>query len=212
MFYLTKMPWIVKKFIYPRYIWSLPVVGKNIYLTFDDGPHPTVTPFVLDLLKEYHAKATFFCIGKNVLDNAGVYRRILNEGHSVGNHTHNHLDGWKVDDGKYLHNIITASKHIDSTLFRPPYGRITKFQSKQVMEELGFNIIMWSVLTGDFDINLSPEDCWKNTLKAIVPGSVIVFHDSEKAKDRMMYVLPKLLKHFIDEGFSFERITLQKRE
>jgi peptidoglycan/xylan/chitin deacetylase (PgdA/CDA1 family) len=208
MFYLVKTPWIVKKFVYPDYVWSIPCKGKKIYLSFDDGPHPTVTPFVLDQLKQYNARATFFCIGKNVAEHPDIYKRVINEGHSVGNHTHNHLNGWEVNDQAYLKNIIMAGKHIASSLFRPPYGRITRFQARQVMDKLHYNIIMWSVLSGDFDINLSPEDCWQNVLKATAPGSIIVFHDSEKARKRLLYTLPKLLEYYKERDYSFEEIIL----
>ncbi len=208
MFYLVKTPWVVKKFVYPDYVWSIPCKEKKIYLSFDDGPHPTVTPFVLDQLKQYNARATFFCIGKNVTEHPDIYKRVISEGHSVGNHTHNHLNGWEVNDQAYMKNIITAGKHIDSTLFRPPYGRITRFQARQVMDKLHYNIIMWSVLSGDFDINLSPEDCWQNVLKATAPGSIIVFHDSEKARKRLLYTLPKLLEYYKERDYSFEEIIL----
>lgn len=208
MFYLVKTPWIVKKFVYPDYVWSIPCKEKKIYLSFDDGPHPTVTPFVLDQLKQYNARATFFCIGKNVAEHPDIYKRIINEAHSVGNHTHNHLNGWEANDQVYMKNIIMAGKHIDSTLFRPPYGRITRFQARQVMDKLHYNIIMWSVLSGDFDINLSPEDCWQNVLKATAPGSIIVFHDSEKARKRLLYTLPKLLEYYKERDYSFEEIIL----
>lgn len=208
MFYLVKTPWIVKKFVYPDYVWSIPCKEKKIYLSFDDGPHPMVTPFVLDQLKQYKAKATFFCIGKNVTEHPDIYKRVISEGHSVGNHTHNHLNGWEVNDQAYMKNIITAGKHINSTLFRPPYGRITRFQARQVMDKLDYNIIMWSVLSGDFDINLSPEDCWQNVLKATAPGSIIVFHDSEKARKRLLYTLPKLLEYYKERDYSFEEIIL----
>lgn len=208
MFYLVKTPWIVKKFVYPDYVWSIPCKEKKIYLSFDDGPHPMVTPFVLDQLKQYKAKATFFCIGKNVTEHPDIYKRVISEGHSVGNHTHNHLNGWEVNDQAYMKNIITAGKHINSTLFRPPYGRITRFQARQVMDKLHYNIIMWSVLSGDFDINLSPEDCWQNVLKATAPGSIIVFHDSEKARKRLLYTLPKLLEYYKERDYSFEEIIL----
>lgn len=208
MFYLVKTPWLVKRFIYPDYIWSMPSNEKKIYLSFDDGPHPTITAFVLEQLKLYEAKASFFCIGKNVAEHPEIYKRIIIEGHSVGNHTNNHLNGWSVDDKTYLKNIVLAEKHIESLLFRPPYGRITRFQAKQVMDKLHYNIVMWSVLSGDFDANLSPEDCWQNVLKAIEPGSIVVFHDSEKAKKRLMYTLPKLLEYYKEKGYTFEKIIL----
>ena len=208
MFYLVNTPWVVKKFIYPRYIWNMPGKEKKIYLSFDDGPHPTATPFVLDQLKQYNAKASFFCIGKNVAEHPEIYKQVMADGHSVGNHTHDHLNGWEVNDKAYLKNITAAAKFIDSSLFRPPYGRITRFQAKQVMEKLHYDIIMWSVLSGDFDISLTPENCLKNVLKATGPGSIVVFHDSDKASKRLTYVLPKILAHYHDSGYAFEKITL----
>jgi len=156
---------------------------KMVYLSFDDGPHPVATPFVLDLLKKYQAKATFFCIGKNVAAYPDIYRRILDEGHAVGNHTHNHLNGWKTKDAVYLADISEAGKHIDSPLFRPPYGRITSFQAKHIakaMKNEKARVIMWDVLSGDFDESLSPQQCSENVVLNAGKGSVIVFHDSEK--------------------------------
>jgi len=143
MFYLVKTPWWVQQWIYPAYAWSMPAGQKKIYLTFDDGPHPEATPFVLDTLERYQAKASFFCIGKNVAAHPALYKRILLDGHAVGNHTQNHLNGWKTGDADYMANIVEASQYIDSKLFRPPYGRITRFQAKQVQERLGLRIVMW---------------------------------------------------------------------
>ena len=207
------MPWFMKK-LYPSLIWEKPTDKKILYLTFDDGPHPTATPFVLDELKKYNAKATFFCIGKNVVDRTDIYKRIIDEGHRVGNHTFNHLNGWKVSNEKYLENIFEAAKYIDSNLFRPPYGRISKFQIKLLQREKkdaesydrSFKIIMWSVLSGDFDLKLSPEKCFENVLLNSKPGSIIVFHDSTKAWEKMSYALPKVLEHFSKNGYCFEAL------
>jgi peptidoglycan/xylan/chitin deacetylase (PgdA/CDA1 family) len=206
MFYLVKTPWWIARWIYPGHTWQMPAGEKKIYLSFDDGPHPEITPFILDVLKRYGAKASFFCIGKNVAEHPEVYRRIIVEGHAVGNHTQDHLNGWKTGDARYLANIREASQYIDSTLFRPPYGRITLFQARQVTEKLGLSVIMWSVLSGDFDPDLSPESCWKNVKKYTRDGSIIVFHDSEKAREKMTYALPKVLAYFSDRGFRFERL------
>jgi peptidoglycan/xylan/chitin deacetylase (PgdA/CDA1 family) len=212
MFYTVKVPWLIKK-LYPSLIWEKPTKEKILYLTFDDGPHPTATPFVLDQLAKYHAKATFFCIGKNVVGQAGIYKRILDEGHRPGNHTFNHLNGWKSSNQKYFQNIFEAAKYIDSDLFRPPYGRISKFQIKLLQESkennyhsTEFKIIMWSVLSGDFDLNLSPEKCLQYVLLNAKPGSIIVFHDSTKAWDRMSFALPKVLEHFSKEGYKFHTL------
>ena len=212
MIYFVKTPWWLKK-LYSRCVWDIPVKEKIIYLTFDDGPHPVVTPFVLDTLKQYNAKATFFCIGKNVTAHADIYRRLLDEGHRVGNHTFNHLNGWKVSDELYLKNILEAGKYIDSSLFRPPYGKITRFQVKLLTGirnspvSSNFKIIMWDVLSGDFDVSLSAETCSLNVIKHAVPGSVVVFHDSEKAFPRLKDALPKTLQYLSNEGYKFEAIT-----
>src|SRR5436190_2963882 len=188
-YYLVKTPLLLKK-IYPSYLWSIETKEKILYLTFDDGPHPEITTFILRQLKQYDALATFFCIGKNVVAYPGVYKQLLDEGHSVGNHTYNHLNGWKTDNDIYLKDIAKASKVIDSSLFRPCYGRITKFQAKNlrpVMKGKEPTIVMWDVLSGDFDIDCSPEQCLANVVLTSGPGSIIVFHDSEKAFPRLEY-------------------------
>ena len=203
--YFVKTPWWLKR-IYSGYTWSLPTKEKIIYLTFDDGPHPQATPFVLDELKRYQAKAIFFCIGKNVAAYPEIYKRILTEGHTVGNHTHNHLNGWKENDKDYFKNIFDASKYIDSDLFRPPYGKISTFQAKQVIEKMNYKIVMWSVLSGDFDKKLSAEDCVNNVKKGASPGSIIVFHDSEKCFSKLRYILPKTLEFFAGRQYQFENL------
>ncbi len=208
--YFVKAPWLLKK-MYPSFIWNIPTKEKVLYLTFDDGPHETATPFVLEQLQKYNAKATFFCIGKNVVSHPALYKKILNAGHKTGNHTNDHLNGWKTDDTLYISNVIQAAKHIDSNLFRPPYGRIKKFQGKLLMHQKDalrplFKIIMWDVLSGDFDVNLSPQKCLDNVLKQTEAGSVVVFHDSTKAWSRMSYALPKMLEHFTNQGFIFKAI------
>jgi len=206
MFYSIKTPWWLK-LLYKDCIWQIKDTTKNIFLTFDDGPHPTITPFVLDELKKYNAKATFFCIGKNVLLHNDIYRRIITEGHTIANHTHNHLNGWKTDNDIYLENIAEAKKHIDSKLFRPPYGRITKYQLQQLTtKRFQLRPIMWSVLSGDFDKKITPEKCLSNVVKNAKSGSIIVFHDSEKAFERLQYALPKVLEYFTRQGYSFEKI------
>lgn len=208
MFYLTKSPWILKK-LYPECIWNIKTDEKIIYLTFDDGPHPQASTFVLEELKKYNARATFFCIGKNVKENFEIYKQILLAGHRVGNHTYDHLNGWKTADKKYLENIEKAAKIIDSDLFRPPYGKITHFQLKAIKgERLKLKPIMWDVLSGDFDPSIKPENCFLNVAKNAMPGSIIVFHDSAKALPALQYTLPKVLKYFDEKGFKFKSIHL----
>ena len=206
MHYFVKTPWWLK-LLYPTCTWQIESSTKKIFLTFDDGPHPIITPFVLAELEKYDAKATFFCIGKNVMQEQEIYKKIIVAGHSVGNHTHNHLNGWKTDNNKYLDNIIEAKKHINSNLFRPPYGQITKYQLQQLpLKKFQLKAIMWTILSGDFDIKITPEKCLKNVITKTKTGSIIVFHDSEKAFSKLQYVLPKVLAYFAAKGYSFEKI------
>jgi peptidoglycan/xylan/chitin deacetylase (PgdA/CDA1 family) len=180
---------------------------KILYLSFDDGPHPVATPFVLDTLQRYDAKATFFCIGKNVQEYPEIYRRVLIDGHRTGNHTHNHLNGWKTDDRSYYENIRAASQLIDTDLFRPPYGRITKFQASLLHRmPLHYKVIMWDVLSADFDAKMTGPRCARNVIRHARPGSIIVFHDSEKAFVRLKEALPAVLNHFSELGYRFESI------
>jgi len=208
MFYFVKTPGWLKR-IYDSYIWSIPVNDKILYLTFDDGPHPEATPFVLKELKKHNALATFFCIGKNVVSYPGIYKQIINEGHSVGNHTYNHLNGWKTGNNDYLKDIALASNEIDSDLFRPPYGRITSFEArnlKAAMKGKEPKVIMWDVLSGDFDTTCTPQQCLSNVIFASAPGSIIIFHDSEKAFPRLEYTLPKVLYYFSEKGYLFKAL------
>lgn len=200
--YFIKTPWWLKK-IYSSYLWSIATKNKELYLTFDDGPHPTATPFVLDMLQQFNAKATFFCIGKNVMAHPEIYQRILDEGHRVGNHTQHHLNGWKTETTAYLEDTAMAAKYIDSKLFRPPYGRIKREQAKKMKE---YKIVMWDVLSGDFDINLTKEKCLYYIVRNTRPGSIIVFHDSEKAFPRLEYALPATLAYFSTQGFEFKHL------
>lgn len=205
MFYTPVIPsWFSK--LNSSLIWNIPTNEKELYLTFDDGPHETATSFALDCLKEYNAKATFFCLGKNVKANPGIYGRILNEEHAPGNHTFNHLNGWKSKNSLYIKDIEQASEYIHSKLFRPPYGRISPFVSKMLRTQLHYKIIMWHILSGDFDEKLSPQKCVANVLLNVKPGSIVVFHDSAKAWERMSFALPKVLKLFSNQGFSFKSI------
>ena len=207
MFYFVKTPWLLKK-LYPDCEWQISSGEKNIYLTFDDGPHEEATPFVLNELKKYNAKATFFCIGKNVKENFEIYKQIISEGHKPANHTYNHINGWKTSDREYLEDVRLAANIIDSNLFRPPYGRITTFQIKALKgEKLNLKTIMWTVLSGDFDEKVTPENCYLNVIKNTTPGSIIVFHDSLKALPRLQHTLPLILEYFSAKGFRFKVIS-----
>ena len=208
MKYLVKTPSLLKR-IYSAYLWSVNTSEKELYLTFDDGPHPEATPFVLKNLKQYNALATFFCIGKNVVAHPELYKQILSEGHSVGNHTFNHLNGWKTKNDIYLKDIAEASNYIDSNLFRPPYGRITSFLAKNlrpVMKGKEPRVVMWDVLSADFDTTITKEQCLANVVLQAVPGSIVVFHDSEKAMPRLEYALPRVLNYFTEKGYVFKSI------
>lgn len=211
--YFIKTPWWVKR-LFSSYVWSIGATDKVVYLTFDDGPHPTITPWILNELKKYEAKATFFCIGKNVALHSDVYKRIINEGHAVANHTYQHLNGWKTSTAIYLHDVAATSELIASNLFRPPYGKITNSQAKgitQAMKVTRAKVIMWDVLSADFDRRLSPLQCADNVLKNVSPGSVVVFHDSEKAFINLEAALPLVLSSLEKEGYRFEKIVMESR-
>ncbi|HEX4850186.1 MAG TPA: polysaccharide deacetylase family protein [Puia sp.] len=205
MFYLIKTPWIIKKYYYGC-VWDIPSEEKVLYLTFDDGPHPVATPFILEQLKKYQARATFFCIGKNVKEEHELYKKIMDEGHRVGNHTHNHLKGTKTSDLKYFENIQQAAKYIDSNLFRPPYGRISRFQIDTLRKKFHYKIVMWDILSADFDRSLTGEKCAANVIANAKPGSIVIFHDSQKAWDRLQIALPKVLEYFATNGYKFKSI------
>ena len=207
MFYLVKSPWWLKK-LYPDCVWDIKTDEKNLYLTFDDGPDPVATPFVLEQLQKYNAKATFFCIGKNVEHNFNLYNQMIEEGHKPGNHTYDHLNGWKTKDRQYLENIAKAKQIIDSNLFRPPYGKISRFQLAQLKaNRYKLKTIMWSVISGDFDNDISEENCFLNVTRNAKAGSIIVFHDSKKCFEKIKDVLPNVLQYFSEKGYQFKTIN-----
>lgn len=203
--YFAKTPnWL--RVFFPSLIWKLPKAQNTIYLTFDDGPEPTVTPWVLNVLREYNIKATFFCIGDNVRKYPEIYQKILNDGHSVGNHTYNHLNGWKCNSEKYLKNVEECAKYVKSQLMRPPYGRIKPKQIR-LLKQRNYKIIMWDVVSGDYDPNTLPDECLNNVIKYTENGSIVVFHDSIKASTNLYFSLPLFLKHFTAKGYKFEVLT-----
>ena len=201
---------LIKK-VFSNLVWDIPNSENKIYLTFDDGPIPEVTEWVLDILKSEHIKATFFCIGDNIQKNPNIYNRIISEGHLTGNHTFNHLNGWKTYTDNYIENIKlckTEQSKLNtehSFLFRPPYGKIKPSQSKTILQ-LGYQIIMWDVLSYDFDLTISAEKCLENVISNTEQGSIIVFHDSRKAEKNLKYVLPKAIQILKDRGFVFDVI------
>jgi len=205
-----KTNWLVKR-IFPKYIWSIPNNEKKVFLTFDDGPTPEITEWVLAELRNYNAKATFFCIGDNVQKYPAIFQKVLAENHSIGNHTFNHLKGWKTPTKEYIKNTLLCQSQFTihssqfRNLFRPPYGKIKLSQARK-LRKLGYKIIMWDVISFDFDQTLSKEKCLENVLQNIESGSIIVFHDSKKAWKNLEYVLPKTLKFLNEKGFTCEKI------
>lgn len=207
-FYWVKTRWFIRK-LFPGYVWNIPNSTKTVYLTFDDGPTPEVTEWVLDSLKEHDIKATFFCIGNNIEKHPGIFKKVVDAGHVIGNHTFNHLNGWNTDNANYFENIAACEKWIGGVsraqLFRPPYGKIKKSQKKEV-QKMGYRIVMWDVLSADFDQSISPEKCLDNVIRNTTDGSVIIFHDSIKANINMRYALPKAIEYLKGKGFRFAAI------
>jgi peptidoglycan/xylan/chitin deacetylase (PgdA/CDA1 family) len=214
-FYWIKTNSLIKRF-FSNYIWDIPNVDNKIYLTFDDGPTPEITEWVLDVLKEHQIKATFFCIGKNIQKHPAIFNKLIDNGHAIGNHTFNHLNGWSTVNEGYIDNVRMCQTLSDTyhncelnteycKLFRPPYGKIKTTQSKK-LRQLGYKIIMWDVLSADFDQSISPEKCLENVLKSTQSGSVIVFHDSVKALQNLEYALPRAIAKLKQKGFEFDVI------
>ena len=219
MGFWVKTNYFIKK-IFPNYVWDIPNHENKVYLTFDDGPTPEITEWTLEQLKKFDAKATFFCIGNNIEKHPEIFKKVIQEGHAIGNHTFNHLKGWKTADEVYIENValcnaelevgnwkLEANNNLHSNLFRPPYGKIKPSQSRK-LRALGYKIIMWDIISYDFDQTISPEKCLENVLKNIQPGSIIVFHDSVKAEQNLKYALPRTLEFLKDKGFACAKIEL----
>lgn len=209
MRFFVKTNWFTKA-IFPNYIWKIKTDGKKVFLTFDDGPTPEITEWVLNELKKYNAKATFFCIGDNIKKFPEIFQKLITDKHSIGNHTFNHLNGWKTDVTEYLENVLLCQSEIEknnfsTNLFRPPYGKISRKQAKNLTQE-NYKIIMWDIISYDFDKTITKEKCLENVITNIEPGSIIVFHDSKKAWQNLEFVLPKTLEFLKKEGYTFEKI------
>lgn len=189
--------------VYPQALFRGP--EKGLYLTFDDGPHPVHTPWVLDQLKKWEAKATFFCLGRHVRAYPEVYDRILREGHRIGNHTHHHLNGWRTGTIDYIEDIRLAQEWIASEYFRPPYGRITPRQAR-LIRPMGLRLVLWDIISGDFDQNLKAEICAQRVISKARTGSIVVFHDSEKAWERLKHSLPAVLSYFSKRNWCFHAL------
>jgi peptidoglycan/xylan/chitin deacetylase (PgdA/CDA1 family) len=203
--YTTYAPKLIK-LLYPELIWDKASGDKRAFLSFDDGPTPEVTTWVLDELDKHQIKATFFCIGKNIVENPSILQDIINRGHRVGNHTHNHLNGWRYNSKTYLENSLKAADFIPENqgkLFRPPYGRITKSQIRK-LNSLDYKIVMWSILSGDWDKKTSPEECVNNCVKNLDKGNIFVFHDSRKAEKNLKGSLEKVILNLKEKGYTFD--------
>ena len=209
-FYWIKTPPIIKR-LFSNQVWDIPNTENKIYLTFDDGPTPEVTEWVLSILKRNNLKATFFCIGNNIEKHPEIFNTIITEGHTIGNHTFNHKKGWKTKTADYIENVelcksaICELQSVNCNLFRPPYGKIKPSQSKN-LRKLGYKIIMWDVLSADFDQSVSKEKCLENATLKVTPGSSIVFHDSVKAFPNLEYALPRAIQILKEKGFVFDVI------
>ena len=215
MWFPAKTPKVIKS-LFPKFIWNIDTSKKALYLTFDDGPTPNITTWVLEQLRAYNAKATFFCIGNNIEKHSKIFNAIIDNGHSVGNHSYNHLNGWKTNTTSYLKNVdrcqssistfIQNSDYVLENLYRPPYGKLKPAQAKQIRLQ-GYKIIMWDVLSYDWDASVSEKQCFKNVTESANKGSIIVFHDSYKAERNLKSVLPKVLKFYSEKGFEFRNLN-----
>ena len=202
--FIHRTPWPIRK-LYPQLTWSKRT-AQTIYLTFDDGPIPVITPFIQQTLSKFDVQATFFCVGENIKKYNEVAQASIEAGHKIANHTFNHLNGWQANKNLYSHNIelcesLINKLGVDNGLFRPPYGRITRKQIKII--KTSYEIVMWDVLTGDFSNNVSPEDCLQHSINATRDGSIVLFHDNIKAENYLRYALPRYIEHFLEMGFRF---------
>lgn len=188
--------------LFPELLWNVPVTQDVIYLTFDDGPHPDITPKVLNILSQFDAKACFFCVGNNVHKYPGIFHQVLDAGHLVGNHSYHHINGWRTPDEFYFEDVEKCNKLVQSHYFRPPYGKILPSQMRYLKKY--YRLVMWSAITYDFDAEISKEDCLDISIGKTSRGSIVVFHDSLKAEENMLYALPRFLEYYSKKGYRFE--------
>lgn len=202
---ITKIPKLIQ---YLLYYFEFKIKGENkiLYLTFDDGPIPEVTPEVLDILDKYNAKATFFCVADNIKKHPEVFQSIIDRGHRLGNHTYHHIKGWETPNNEYFEDIERANQLVNSNLFRPPYGRIGFFQARELRKK--YRLILWSVLSYDYSGKLSKEKVWDNIRKSVTDNDIILFHDNIKARDNMIYSLSNTLFFYSKRGFQFKSIPI----
>ncbi|MDT8392751.1 MAG: polysaccharide deacetylase family protein [Bacteroidales bacterium] len=205
---LFSTPYWLRRLYGKDLIWEMPDDGRTIYLSFDDGPNPDTTPVILHTLKQYDANATFFCVGENVVKNPELYEMIHNNGHAVGNHTYNHLNGWKTSKARYLENVQKNREVVNNLIFRPPYGRITRSQKKSLSRH--YDIFMWTVLSRDFDARVSRETCLEKTWEHTRPGAIVVFHDHPKAIEKVEYVLAQYIERAIGRGYRFKALSSKR--
>ena len=201
--YLIKTPLFIQN-LFPNFTWKMNSDQPVIHLTFDDGPIPKITPWVLDQLAQYDAKATFFCVGSNIEKHPEVFQQVIDGGHTIGSHTNTHMNGWNSDNIPYFHNVRRGASMAKSELFRPPYGKLKPSQIQFIQRH--YQVVMWDVLSGDFDPNIDKEQCYRNVINYTEPGSIIVMHDSIKAQEKLEFVLPKILEYFTGLGYRFENL------
>jgi peptidoglycan/xylan/chitin deacetylase (PgdA/CDA1 family) len=197
-------PKFLKKMI-PDLVWDIPD-REHVFLTFDDGPTPGVTEWILKELERFGMKATFFCLGKNVEMYPDIYQRIVDAGHKVGNHSYSHQKGWEMKSDHYVEDVDFANQLLNTDLFRPPYGRISPKQARELGER--YHIVMWDVLSRDYNRKLRPRTCLNNVIKHVKAGDIVVFHDSEKAFKNLHFALPRTLKFLQEHGMTSKAIEL----
>lgn len=214
----VKTPRVIRALM-PDVLWQMPTKDKVLYLTFDDGPVPEATPFVLEQLEKYNAKATFFCIGDNVRKHHGIFQQVINAGHTVANHTMHHISGWEISEEKYLDEVSKCNEILGLTsvrkaknvieqplkLFRPPYGKLKPSQYRKLKDR--YRIVLWDILSYDFDLNISGETVADNVIDNVEAGSIVVLHDSIKAFPRLQTALPKILQYYAERGWEFASIV-----